>query len=135
MHHWTDPISRGVYDHPGAMPPLPRPRETNDIAIRVRLLEEHNQFTHYDRTRIERESKDRARDLIAAIAELREEMEPLLTYQLRRAHRAEMIASMASWSAWLGKSGLIALLVLGTVKGWLSPDQAKLFGQWLGLPG
>lgn len=135
MHHWTDPHSRGAYDHPAAMPPPPRPRESNDIPMRVRMLEEHSQFNHHDRERIEWESKARARDLIAAIVELRAEVSPLQAYMLRRSHRAEMMTELASWSALLGKSALIALLVLGTIKGWLSPEQAKMFGQWLGLPG
>lgn len=134
MSHWTDPHSRGAYDHPSAMPPPPRPRESNDIPMRVRLLEEHSQFNHHDRTRIEQESKARARDLIAAIMEFREELQPIREFMQRREHRAELMTELASWSGYAGKLGLIALLVLGTVKGWLSPDQAKLFGGWLGLP-
>ncbi len=135
MSHWKDPHSRGAYDHPAATPPPPRPRESNDIPMRVRMLEEHSQFNHHDKIRVERESRDRARDLVAAIVELREDMDPIQTYMMRKAHRAEMMAELASWSGWLGRLALIALLVLGTVKGWLSPEQAKLFGQWLGLPG
>lgn len=134
MHHWTDPQSRGVYDTPFSLPPPPRPREANDIPTRVRMMEEHLQAVHHDRARIERESQARARDLIAAIVEMRADLAPIQAIMLRKTHREELMKELASWSALLAKSGLIAILVVGTIKGWLSPEQAKMFGGWLGLP-
>lgn len=134
MHHWTDPHSRGVYDAPYSLPPPPRPRESNDIPTRVRMMEEHLQSVHHDRMRIERESRDRARDLIAAIVEMRADLAPIQATMLRNAHRTELAKELASWSGLLGKLGLIVILVIGTIKGWLSPEQAKMFGGWLGLP-
>ena len=108
---------------------------SNDIGARLARVEEHLQFVHHDRSRIEQESKARARDLIAAIVEMRADMEPVQVFLLRQAYRSELAKELASWSGWLAKSALIATLVVGTIKGWLSPEQAKLFGQWLGLPG
>lgn len=146
MRHWKEPHSQGVYDHPAAMPPPPRPRESNDIQMRVRMLEEHLQFNHHDKVRSEQDSRCRARDLLTAVMEereermaitqrLREDMEPLQAYMLRRAHRAELMTELASWSGYVWKPALIALLVLGSIKGWVPPEQAKMFGGWLGLPG
>lgn len=67
MHHWLDPVDRGVLHHPAAPPPLPRHRAENSLSERLARLEEHTHFAAWDRRRIEEESRARGHDLKAMI--------------------------------------------------------------------
>lgn len=74
MYHWQDPRSRGVYSHPAALPPRPAHPYANDLSGRLATVEAHLQFGAMDRSRIEEESRLRAKDLVEGIESLDEQM-------------------------------------------------------------
>ncbi len=70
MRHWTDPRSRGVWDHPAAMPPRPMQNHHNDLGTRLARVEEHLNFGAQNMYRVEEESRMRATDLGQGISDL-----------------------------------------------------------------
>lgn len=136
-HHWKNTNGDAPMP-PAAVPPIPRHHSSNDVGARLARVEEHLQFAHHDRNRVERESKERARDLASAIVAMREmieaEMAPIRSLLAIRAYRREMLTIFGSWGLWCAKLLLAAIVVLATVRGWLTPEQAKVLGGWLGLP-
>lgn len=63
MSHWTDPISRGVWQHPAAIPPHPQPLGANNLDTRMARVEYHQEWSTFNAARVERESRERAFDL------------------------------------------------------------------------
>lgn len=70
MYHWTDPTSRGVFDHPWAPPPTPAPHYANDVQARVAHLETHTRWSAWNAQRVEMESLARAEDIKACLRDL-----------------------------------------------------------------
>lgn len=77
MPHWRDPISRGVWDHPAATPPRPQPLGTNNLDTRVARLEMHQEWSTFNAARVERESRERASDIVDQSDEDRAKIEDL----------------------------------------------------------
>lgn len=135
MRHWMDPSSRGVYEHPAAVPPRPAHHAANDLGARLARLEEHNYFAALDRSRIENESRMRAKDLADGI----EGLDTRLAVMEQERHTRRTIWKMAgifstSASAFV-KYLVAAILALLVLTGKASIDVARLIGMWLGLPG
>lgn len=63
MSHWMDPLTRGVYTHPAALPPRPRHRAANDHGERLARVEEHLTFAANNLYRVEMESHRRGSDI------------------------------------------------------------------------
>lgn len=63
MSHWMDPLTRGVYTHPSAIPPRPRSRAANDHGERLARVEEHLSFAANNLYRVEMESHRRGADI------------------------------------------------------------------------
>lgn len=61
--HWMDPMTRGVYTHPAAIPPRPRNRAANDHGERLARVEEHLTFAANNLYRVEMESHRRGTDI------------------------------------------------------------------------
>lgn len=138
MYHWTDPRERGVYSHPAAIPPEPRPHTSNDLGARVASLENHVRWSNYDRQRVEMESRERARELGNGIVALQQDIHRRLTVIEQERHTRKVLwkFAMISGSSALkfvrfAVAGLIALLMVGKV---ISPEVAKILGLWLGFP-
>lgn len=140
MKHWTPPFSESEVggDH-SILPPKPMHREANDLGSRLARVEEHLQFVHWDRNRIERESRQRAKDLGLAVSALHEtvrtEMKPFKDHITRLEHRSEMMKIWGGWAIFFGKFILASLIVIGVLTKHITLDQANMFGKWLGLPG
>lgn len=138
MRHWTERMHHAEGLSEAAAPPIPRHHAANDIGARLARVEEHLQFSHHSRVRLEMESKERDRDLAAAIVSMRTMFEttmaPIRDMMAVRAYRKEMRMIFGSWALWSVKLALGLLLVLGTITGRLTPEQAKVIGGWLGLP-
>ena len=135
MRHWTETNPTETPDW--AAPPIPRHHASNDVNARLARVEEHLQWNHHERLRDRQDSRERARDLASAIVALRdmfhEEMSPIRDMMAVRAYRKELRGILAAWGLWFGRLLLGVLIVLGTITGRLSPEQAKLFGGWLGF--
>lgn len=116
--HWMDPRSRGLWDHPAASPPTPRPRESNDLASRVSQLEVHQQWATHNAARVEHESRLRARDL-ADWQDTSDERQESLSARvlLLEQDKAFVMSGLRILSTWGGKLlryaivGLLALLM------------------------
>lgn len=144
MEHWLDPHSRGAYHHPAAAPPTPHPHHANDLSARLARVEEHLQFGAYDRSRVEMESRERARELGAAIMALREDttqkhaeimalLDPLVRIKQRSEHFWDASQTLVNWGLKFAKSVLIAGLIIGTILNKVSPEKAEAIGKLIGL--
>ena len=136
MLHWTDPASRGAYDHPAAPPPRPQHHAANGISDRLARVEEHLSFRAADQMRMDREGRMRAMDMARAIQSLHERLLPLE----RTSHTRRQVTRMAlRWSRLAGSfmryaiaGGLVLLLTTGKA----SVESVKLILGVLGLaPG
>lgn len=70
MNHWTDPMMRGIFDHPAAPPPTPAPHHANDLGARLAHLETHTIWSAWNAQRVEMESRARAEDIRACLRDL-----------------------------------------------------------------
>jgi hypothetical protein len=141
MRHWMDPTLRGVYDHPDARPPPPRPPYHNDINARVSKLEVQAQFSQSNAMRIEAESRLRAQDLGEAVRMqgegLKEVLATLAIFEQERHTRraiwrllrtfARSVGAFARWAA-------AVILAVLFVSGKLSLEALRLLLGALGLP-
>ncbi len=135
MHHWVDPASRGIYDHPAAPPPRPFPQNANDVGARLARVEEHINFSASNQHRIEMESRLRAKDLASGIGGLDARITVLERDRHTRKHMLRLMGIFGR-SAHVFVKFLIAG-ILGTLllTGKASIETIKLLGGWLGLPG
>lgn len=108
---------RGLYDHPAARPPTPRPATSNDISARVARIEEHIQFAAYDRHRVEVESRRRGMDNAEAISGLATRTTALEAWRQTQIDRSAVLISLISGSRQAVQYAmaiiLFALLALG----------------------
>jgi hypothetical protein len=134
MHHWTDPKSRGVYDHPAAVPPRPAHYAANDIGARLARQEEHTYYAALDRVRIENESRLRAKDLAAGIDGLETRMS--LMEQELHTRRAiwRLVAVLSTSATAFAKYLLAVVLAVLVLTGKASIEVAKAVAIWFGLP-
>lgn len=134
MHHWMDPLLRGVYDHPAAVPPPPRPTTANDIPTRVTRLEEHQQFQAQNIIRVEHGSLMRAKDIGEAITGFHQRLTILEQERHTRRAMTRMAwtsAKSASAFAKYGAAGILAILLMA---GKIDLESVKVFLKVLGLP-
>lgn len=138
MPHWADPAARGAYHQPWALPPTPQPRGANDLSARMARLEEHYAFAHWDRYRMEQDSRQRAQDLARALVTMDERLDAFERSQAtERAVERSRRRSIRTWLQWGLVSvkyalagGLFVLMLLGKA----SVEQVKLWLGVLGLP-
>jgi hypothetical protein len=135
MRHWTDPKSRGVYDHPAAAPPRPAHYAANDLGARLARQEEHTYYAAIDRVRIENESRMRAMDLAAGIDSLDTRIS-LMEQELHTRRAIWRLTGIFGASAGVFMKYLLAVILGALVlSGKASIDAAKAIAIWLGLPG
>jgi hypothetical protein len=135
MRHWTDPKTRGVYDHPAAAPPRPAHYAANDLAARLARQEEHTYYAAIDRVRIENESRMRAEDLAAGIDGLDTRIS--LMEQELHTRRAiwRLLATFSTSATAFAKYLAAAVLAILVLTGKASIDAARAIATWFGLPG
>lgn len=133
-HHWTDPRTRGLYDHPAALPPRPSHRAANNLGERLARVETHLEWGARDRFRIEQEARERARDVALALTTLAQEMQPVREFVATFRSALAMMQILSAWVLALAKFGGAALIIWLALAGKLSLEQAQSIGGWLGLP-
>ena len=139
MPHWQDPRNRGVYMHPAAMPPRPAHPYANDLSARLARVEEHLHFGAMDRSRIEEESRLRARDIVETMEAQSEEISDLRNHVNQRVeglegrievfeqerHTRQAIFALAGTLATTGKY-LVRYVLVGLLALILVADPATL---------
>lgn len=134
MNHWADPISRGVYTHPHAIPPPPSHPRANDLSARLARVEEHIHHSALDRVRIEQESRLRARDLGLGVSGLHHRLSLLEQERHTRREVSRLAWTFAKSAIVLAKWLGAAILALLYVKGAISAEGLKIMLGALGLP-
>lgn len=128
MRHWIDPMDRGIYDHPAAPPPTPKPHHSNDLNARVAGLESHIHWSAWDRQRVETESRARAADIIRELEMVVgriSALETIIQPIERRGRAFALIQDLAGSVDRFAKTAIGVALIWAVLKGWLTPEQAK----------
>lgn len=125
MQHWIDPRSRGIYDHPAAPPPVPKPHHANDHGARIAIIESHIHWSAWDRHRVEAESRARADDIVAHLAAAIGRISSIETKLAEKGRLAAVTHELIGSVDRLAKTSLGAFLIWAVIKGWLTPDQFK----------
>lgn len=135
MSHWSDPASSRVYDHPSAAPPVPRPREANDLPSRVTRLEEHANFQGWNVGRMERTALSRDQDLARAVEALHRRMAPIERWH----HVMHMVLTwgwtLVRWVPGFLKFVVGVVVAVLVLRGKISVEGAQGLLKAIGFPG